>query len=52
MSAVRYEVGLFRNEKETAAAGGYFVHVYVNRETRRSKPLNHRLRTALAAANG
>lgn len=51
-SSVRYEVGLFRNEEETAAAEGYFVHVYVDRETRRPKPLNDRLRAALAAAAG
>ena len=48
-SSVRYEVGLFRNEEETAAAEGFFVHVYVDRETRRPKTLNDRLRTALSA---
>ena len=48
-SSVRYEVGLFRNEEETAAAEGFFVHVYVDRETRRPKALNDRLRTALTA---
>ena len=48
-SSVRYEVGLFRNEEETAAAEGFFVHVYVDRETRRPKALNDRLRTALSA---
>ena len=47
-SSVRYEVGLFRNEEETAAAEGFFVHVYVDRETRRPKALNDRLRTALS----
>jgi acyl-CoA thioester hydrolase len=34
-SSVRYEIGIFRNEEETAAAQGHFVHVYVDRETRR-----------------
>lgn len=48
-SSVRYEVGLFRNEEETAAAEGFFVHVYVDRETRRPKALSDRLRTALSA---
>lgn len=47
-SSVRYEVGLFRNEEEPAAAEGFFVHVYVDRETRRPKVLNDRLRTALS----
>lgn len=34
-SSVRYEVGLFASGTETAAAEGHFVHVYVDRETRR-----------------
>lgn len=46
-SSVRYEVGLFRNEEDVAAAEGFFVHVYVDRETRRPKPLNAALRAAL-----
>lgn len=48
-SSVRYEVGLFRNAEETAAAEGFFIHVYVDRETRRPKPLNDALRIALEA---
>jgi acyl-CoA thioester hydrolase len=47
-SSVRYEVGLFRNDEETASAEGFFVHVYVDRETRRPKALNDRLRSALS----
>ncbi len=46
-SSVRYEVGLFRNDDEHAAAEGYFVHVYVDRATRRPKQLSDRLRSAL-----
>ncbi|HEV7417401.1 acyl-CoA thioesterase [Tianweitania sediminis] len=46
-SSVRYEVGLFRNDEEAAAAEGFFVHVYVDRQTRRPKPLNQPLRSAL-----
>jgi len=46
-SSVRYEVGLFRNEEDVAAAEGFFVHVYVDRQTRRPKPLNPALRAAL-----
>ncbi len=34
-SSVRYEVGLFGAGEEFAAAEGFFVHVYVDRETRR-----------------
>lgn len=46
-SSVRYEVGLFRNDEELAAAEGFFVHVYVDRQTRRPKPLDPPLRAAL-----
>jgi acyl-CoA thioester hydrolase len=35
-SSVRYEIGLFRNEEKMASAQGYFVHVYVDRASRRS----------------
>ncbi|MEX3943729.1 acyl-CoA thioesterase [Paraburkholderia sp. BR10937] len=34
-SSVRYEVGLFREGEDAPAAQGHFVHVYVDRETRR-----------------
>jgi acyl-CoA thioester hydrolase len=47
-SSVRYEVGLFRNDEDTAAAEGHFVHVYVDRATRRPVPLPDGLRAALA----
>jgi acyl-CoA thioester hydrolase len=46
-SSVRYEVGLFRNDETAAAAEGFFVHVYVDRATRRPAPLNAALRAAL-----
>jgi acyl-CoA thioester hydrolase len=46
-SSVRYEVGLFRNDEQTAAAEGFFVHVYVDRISRRPTPLSDRLRTTL-----
>ncbi|MEO3386647.1 thioesterase family protein [Mesorhizobium sp. CAU 1741] len=46
-SSVRYEVGLFRNEESTAAAEGFFVHVYVDRQTRKPIPLEAPLRSAL-----
>lgn len=46
-SSVRYEVGLFRNDDDTAAAEGFFVHVYVDAATRRPAPLAPALRAAL-----
>jgi acyl-CoA thioester hydrolase len=48
-SSVRYEVGLFRADDATAAAQGHFVHVYVDRESRRPVPLPAPLRQALEA---
>jgi acyl-CoA thioester hydrolase len=46
-SSVRYEVGLFGGDNEAAAAEGFFVHVYVDRATRRPAPLHGRLRNTL-----
>ncbi|WP_244644410.1 acyl-CoA thioesterase [Azorhizobium oxalatiphilum] len=47
-SSVRYEIGLFGDGEATAAAQGHFVHVYVDRETRRPVPLPEPLRAVLA----
>ena len=47
-SSVRYEVGIFRNDDDTAAAQGHFVHVYVDRATNRPVPLPAALKQALA----
>jgi acyl-CoA thioester hydrolase len=49
-SSVRYEVAVFRQGgEEAAAADGHFVHVYVDRATRRPVPLPEALRAALDA---
>ncbi len=48
-SSVRYEIGLFLNGDETAAAEGYFVHVYVDRATNRPVPVPDKFRLALSA---
>jgi acyl-CoA thioester hydrolase len=48
-SSVRYEVGLFREGESQPAAQGHFVHVYVERATRRPvAALPDALRAALA----
>jgi acyl-CoA thioester hydrolase len=47
-SSVRYEIGLFRADEDEAAAEGHFIHVYVDRQTRRPVPLPESLRKALA----
>jgi acyl-CoA thioester hydrolase len=46
-SSVRYEIGLFRNDEQAASAQGYFIHVYVDRATRRASSLPADLRVAL-----
>jgi acyl-CoA thioester hydrolase len=34
-SSIRYEIAIFKQGAETAAAQGHFVHVYVDRDTQR-----------------
>jgi acyl-CoA thioester hydrolase len=46
-SSVRYEVGIFRGDDDTASAQGHFVHVYVDRTTRRPQALPEALRAIL-----
>jgi acyl-CoA thioester hydrolase len=46
-SSVRYEVGLFAQGAPTCAARGHFIHVYVDRLTRRPVPLPAILKTTL-----
>ena len=46
-SSVRYEIGLFRGDADAASAEGFFVHVYVDRATRRPVALPEPLRAVL-----
>ena len=46
-SSARYGIGLFRAGNAQAAAEGWFVHVFVDRLTRRPAPLTAELRKAL-----
>jgi acyl-CoA thioester hydrolase len=48
-TSVRFEIALFRNRDDVAAAQGHFVHVYVDRETRRPVALPDEMRKSLAA---
>ena len=47
-SSVRYELAVFRGGAEESAATGWFVHVFVDRATRRPVPIPAPLRAALA----
>jgi acyl-CoA thioester hydrolase len=46
-SSVRYEIGLFAEGELELAASGHFVHVFVERESRRPTPIPPGIRTAL-----
>jgi acyl-CoA thioester hydrolase len=46
-TSVRYEIALFAGSSERAAAQGFFVHVYVDRASRRPAELPAPLRAAL-----
>jgi acyl-CoA thioester hydrolase len=48
-SSVRYRLGVFPNNGHEAAAEGYFVHVYVDRDTRRPAELPRSWRAKLEA---
>jgi acyl-CoA thioester hydrolase len=45
-SSVRYEIGLFRADAQPAATG-WFVHVFVDRDSRRAVDIPAPIRTAL-----
>lgn len=47
-SSVRYEIGLFRENEDAPAAEGWFVHVFVDRQSRRPATLPESLRAALS----
>jgi acyl-CoA thioester hydrolase len=46
-SSVRYEIGIFRNSETICSAEGHFIHVYVDRASRRPVPIPADLRAVL-----
>ncbi len=46
-ASVRYEVALFAEQQDLASAQGHFIHVYVDRASRRPVPLPPALRAAV-----
>jgi acyl-CoA thioester hydrolase len=46
-SSVRYEIGIFVRGEDEASAQGWFVHVFIDRATRRPAPIPPRIREAL-----
>lgn len=47
-SSVRYELGIFKAGEDAAIAEGFFIHVYVDRESRRPAPLPEAWRAVLS----
>lgn len=47
-SSVRYEIGVFRNDEETAAAEGHFIHVFVERGAQKPVPIPEESRDKLS----
>ncbi|HEY8072792.1 MAG TPA: thioesterase family protein [Labilithrix sp.] len=46
-SSVRYEIGIFRPNTEEPCAFGHFVHVFVDRASRRATAMPEQIRSAL-----
>ncbi|MDO6414066.1 thioesterase family protein [Sphingomonas sp. BIUV-7] len=46
-SSIRYDVALFAPDSDRPAATGHFVHVYVDRDTRRPVPVPDHIRSFL-----
>jgi acyl-CoA thioester hydrolase len=46
-SSVRYQIGIYRNDDAQPAAAGHFVHVYVDRASKRSVPIPNPVREVL-----
>lgn len=51
-SSVRYGIGLFRPDSDSQAAEGWFVHVFVDRATRKPTSMPPPLRAALERLAG
>lgn len=51
-SSVRWEMGLFRGDADAASAEGFYVHVHVDRQTRRPTPIPDDIRDAIVKELG
>lgn len=46
-SSVRYELAIFKQGQQEPCAVGYFVHVFVNRQTQQPQAISGKLREAM-----
>jgi acyl-CoA thioester hydrolase len=51
-SSVRYALGIFARSEASASADGWFVHVFVDRATRKAAPIPPSIRGALERLTG
>ncbi|PHV06736.1 thioesterase [Janthinobacterium sp. BJB412] len=51
-SSVRYEIALYRNDDALPCAAGHFVHVYVERDSKRPVPVPQTVRKVLETIRG
>ncbi len=51
-TSVIYGLGVFAKDEQTTSAQGRFVHVYVDRQSRKPMPLREALRKAVMAIDG
>lgn len=47
-SSLTYDLAIFKQDQEQASAQGHFVHVFVERQTKKSTPIPQEMRDALA----
>ncbi|MES5625721.1 acyl-CoA thioesterase, partial [Acinetobacter baumannii] len=46
-TSLRYELAIFKQGQDQASAQGHFVHVFVDRETRKTVPISESVREVL-----
>ncbi|MEI5700048.1 thioesterase family protein [Acinetobacter baumannii] len=46
-TSLRYELAIFKQGQDQASAQGHFVHVFVDRETRKTVPISESVRKVL-----
>lgn len=48
-SSLSYKLAIFKQGQDQASAQGHFVHVFVNRQSKKSTPIPQQMRDALSA---
>ena len=48
VSSLKYDLAIFKKNQDSASAQGYFIHVFVDRNHKKSTPIPNEMRCALA----